>query len=78
MLDDTLGPALVAPLGEGEWAPTVDLQVQFLRPPSRDESSGAAGSCVGGKDVGFLAGELVGPDGQVLATATASAIIRRR
>jgi len=30
MLDDTLGPALVATLGEGEWAPTIDLHVQFL------------------------------------------------
>jgi len=32
MLDDTLGPALVATLGDGEWAPTIDLHVQFLRP----------------------------------------------
>lgn len=30
MLDDTLGPALVATLG-AEWAPTADLHVQFLR-----------------------------------------------
>jgi acyl-coenzyme A thioesterase PaaI-like protein len=27
MLDDTLGPALVATLGDGEWAPTTDLHV---------------------------------------------------
>jgi uncharacterized protein (TIGR00369 family) len=32
MLDDTLGPALVATLGPGESAPTTDLHVQFLRP----------------------------------------------
>jgi uncharacterized protein (TIGR00369 family) len=32
MLDDTMGPALVATLGEAEWAPTIDLQVQFLIP----------------------------------------------
>jgi len=31
MLDDTLGPALVATLGPGEFAPTTNLQVQFLR-----------------------------------------------
>src|SRR5262249_35659694 len=32
MLDDTLGPALVATLGPGLFAPTTDLHVQFLRP----------------------------------------------
>ena len=32
MLDDTLGPALVATLGPGQFAPTTDLHVQFLRP----------------------------------------------
>jgi uncharacterized protein (TIGR00369 family) len=32
MLDDTLGPALVATLGNGEWAPTTDLHVQFVKP----------------------------------------------
>ena len=32
MLDDTLGPALVATLGPGQFAPTTDLHVQFLQP----------------------------------------------
>jgi uncharacterized protein (TIGR00369 family) len=32
MLDDTLGPALVAGLDPGDFAPTTDLHVQFLRP----------------------------------------------
>ena len=32
MLDDTMGPALVATLGPGRFAPTADLHVQFLRP----------------------------------------------
>jgi uncharacterized protein (TIGR00369 family) len=32
MLDDTLGPALVAGLPPGDFAPTTDLHVQFLRP----------------------------------------------
>ena len=32
MLDDTLGPALVATLGPGLFAPTTDLHVQFMRP----------------------------------------------
>jgi len=39
MLDDTLGPALVATLSHGEWAPTTDLHVQFLLPRGRGGSS---------------------------------------
>jgi uncharacterized protein (TIGR00369 family) len=78
MLDDTLGPALVATLGEGEWAPTVDLQVQFLRPakPGRLHAKGRV--VRRGRDIAFLAGELRGPDDKVVATATATAVVRRR
>jgi uncharacterized protein (TIGR00369 family) len=32
MLDDTLGPALAATLGPDQFAPTVELKVNFLRP----------------------------------------------
>src|SRR3954452_16585214 len=32
MLDDTMGPALTATLDAGEFAPTVNLNVQFHRP----------------------------------------------
>ena len=32
MLDDTMGPALIATLDAGEFAPTVNLNVQFHRP----------------------------------------------
>lgn len=77
MLDDTLGPALVATLADGEWAPTISLNVQFVRPakPGRLRSRGRV--VRRGRDIAFLAGELM--DGEdVVATATASAIIRRR
>ena len=76
MLDDTLGPALVATLSDGEWAPTISLNVQFLRParPGRLRSRGRV--VRRGRDIVFLAGELLDGD-HVVATATASAIIRR-
>jgi uncharacterized protein (TIGR00369 family) len=32
MLDDTLGPALVCTLPPGQFAPTVELKVNFIRP----------------------------------------------
>lgn len=77
MLDDTLGPALVATLGDGEWAPTTDLHVQFLRPAAPGELRGHGRIVRRGKDVAFMAGELRNGDGEVVATATATAAIRR-
>ena len=35
MLDDTMGPALTATLEAGQFAPTVNLNVQFHRPARR-------------------------------------------
>jgi uncharacterized protein (TIGR00369 family) len=78
MLDDTLGPALVATLGEGEWAPTTDLHVQFLRPASPGELRGHGRLVRRGRDVAFMAGELRNGDGEIVATATATAAIRRK
>jgi uncharacterized protein (TIGR00369 family) len=77
MLDDTLGPALVATLADGEWAPTISLNVQFVRPakPGRLRSRGRV--VKRGRDIAFLAGELMDRE-ELVATATASAIIRRR
>jgi uncharacterized protein (TIGR00369 family) len=77
MLDDTLGPALVATLGDGEWAPTTDLHVQFMKPAKPGELRGSGRIVRRGKDVAFLAGELRNSDGDLVATATATAAIRR-
>jgi uncharacterized protein (TIGR00369 family) len=77
MLDDTLGPALVATLGDGEWAPTTDLHVQFLRPVAPGELRGHGRIVRRGRDVAFMAGELRDGEGEVVATATATAAIRR-
>ncbi len=43
MLDDTMGPAAVAQLGPGYFAPTLELKVSFLRPvgPGRWSPTGA-------------------------------------
>ena len=77
MLDDTLGPALVATLGPGEFAPTTDLHVQFLRPVRPGRLVGRGRIVKRGQDVGFLAGELYDEAGDLVATATATAQIRR-
>lgn len=77
MLDDTLGPALVATLGDGEWAPTTDLHVQFQAPARPGGLVGRGRVTRKGRQVAFLAGELHGPGGRVVATGMATAMIRR-
>jgi len=76
MLDDTLGPALVATLSHGEWAPTTDLHVQFLRPARPGRIIGRGRIVRRGGQVAFLAGELIDEQGELLATAMATANIR--
>jgi uncharacterized protein (TIGR00369 family) len=77
MLDDTLGPALVASLGPGEFAPTTDLHVQFLRPARPGRLVGRGRIVRKGRDVAFLAGELLDEEGVLIAVATATAQIRK-
>ena len=76
MLDDTLGPALVATLGPGQFGPTLDLHVQFLRPAYPGRLTGHGRVVRRGKDIAFMAGELLDDSGQVVAAATATAQIR--
>ena len=75
MLDDTMGPALVATLASDEWAPTLELKISFLRSayPGRLVGCGRVVHRAGG--VAFLAGELRDETGMLLATATATARI---
>lgn len=76
MLDDTMGPALSATLAAGEFAPTLNLNVQFLA-PAKPGLLRAVGKVVRrGGGICFLAGEL-SQDGCVVATATATAAVRR-
>jgi uncharacterized protein (TIGR00369 family) len=76
MLDATLGPALVATLGPGQFAPTTDLHVQFLRPAHPGRLTGRGRVVRRGKDIAFLAGELLDDGGQIVAVAAAKAQIR--
>jgi uncharacterized protein (TIGR00369 family) len=77
MLDDTLGPALVAGLDAGDFAPTADLHVQFLHPAAPGRLVGRGRVVRRGRDIGFLSGELLDEQGVVVAVATATAQIRR-
>jgi len=74
MLDDTLGPALVATLPAHQFAPTLELKVSFLRPARPGRLLGSGRVVHRGGTVAFLAGELRTEDG--LDVAIASATVR--
>jgi uncharacterized protein (TIGR00369 family) len=76
MLDETLGPALIATLGPDQFAPTADLHIQFLRPAKPGRLIGRGRVVRKGRDLGFMSGELVDESGEVVAVATATATIR--
>ena len=77
MLDDTMGPALVATLEPDQFAPTLELKVNFLRSARPGPIVGTARVVHRGGTIAFLAGELSDADGRLLATATATARIVR-
>ena len=77
MLDDTLGPALAATLADGEFAPTLELKVSFLRPAAPGRITGTGRVVHRGGSIAFLAGELRDEAGDLLATATATVRIIR-
>ncbi|MGI9155577.1 MAG: PaaI family thioesterase [Marmoricola sp.] len=79
MLDAAASSALMATLGPDELAPTLELNVSYLRPVPVGRLVGRGRVVHRGGTIGFLAGELYDEDGQVLATATATVrIIRPR
>jgi uncharacterized protein (TIGR00369 family) len=76
MLDDTMGPAIMATLAAGEFAPTLNLNVQFHRPAKAGPLKGVGRVVLRGTEVCQLAGELFQND-KIVATATATAVIRK-
>jgi uncharacterized protein (TIGR00369 family) len=76
MLDDTMGPALAAQLAAGEFAPTLNLNVQFFAPASPGAIRGVGRVEKRGGGICFLSGEL-SQNGRVIAVGTATAAIRK-
>jgi molybdopterin converting factor subunit 1 len=73
MLDDTMGPAAVAQLGPGYFAPTLELKVSFLRPVGPGRLIGDGRVVHMGRSIAFLEGSLADEEGNLVATATATA-----
>jgi uncharacterized protein (TIGR00369 family) len=76
MLDDTMGPALTATLNENEFAPTLELKVNFIAPAKVGKIHGQGRVIAKGGSVCVLEGELY-QDGKLVARSSATALIRK-
>jgi len=73
MLDDVMGPALFTQLGAEQFAPTIEMRVNFMR-PARPGPIIAVGHVVHRtRSLAFLEGTLSTEDGDLIATGTATA-----
>ncbi|MGI1679528.1 MAG: PaaI family thioesterase [Cellvibrionaceae bacterium] len=77
MLDDTMGPCLASLLGENQFAPTLSLKVSFIKGANPGKFTGKGKVIKKGKSICYLSSELVDADGELVATATATAKIIR-
>lgn len=78
MLDETLSPALAATLGPGEFAPTLEIKVNFISPAKVGRVLGAGRVVSRGRSICFMEGQLHDEDGNLLATAMATSKIGRQ
>jgi uncharacterized protein (TIGR00369 family) len=75
MLDDAMGPALFTTLHGDQFAPTIELKVNYMR-PARPGPIIAEGRVVHRtRSLAFLEGTLSTEDGDLIATGTATARI---
>ena len=75
MLDDTMGPALFTLLLLDRFAPTLEMKVSFLRPAKAGTLIGDGRVVQRSRSIAFLEGTLSTEDGELVATATATARI---
>ncbi|TDF63815.1 PaaI family thioesterase [Cupriavidus sp. L7L] len=77
MLDDVTAMLVTATLGAEEFCATLNLNLSFLRPASAGELLGRARLERRGKNVCYVAAELL-QDGRAVATATATCMLVSR
>jgi uncharacterized protein (TIGR00369 family) len=75
MLDDAMGPALFTLLPLDQFAPTLEMKVNFLRPARAGPLIAEGRIAHRSRSIAFLEGTLSTEDGQLVATATATARI---
>lgn len=72
MLDDTMGPLVFATLEPGQFNPTLEFKVSFLRPATLGTLTATARIVHRGRSIAFAAADLRDAGGELLATATAT------
>jgi uncharacterized protein (TIGR00369 family) len=72
MLDDTMGPLVFATLEPGQFNPTLEFKVSFLRPARLGPLTATARIVHRGRSIAFAAADLRDAGGELLATATAT------
>jgi uncharacterized protein (TIGR00369 family) len=72
MLDDTMGPALVATLPPNQFAPTLEMKVSYLEPASVGPLWGHGRVVKRGATVSFVEADLLDEAGRMVARATAT------
>jgi len=77
MLDDTMAIALLATLGENEFAPTLELKINFISPAKIGKLTGRGKVLSKGSRVGVIEGELWQEE-KLVAKATATALILKK
>ncbi len=75
MLDNVLGAALAARLKPGQFVVTLELKTSYIHPAKVGALVGEGRVVNMGRTICFLEGELHAPDGNLIATATATALI---
>ena len=75
MLDDTMGPLIVAMTEGRMFATTIDLHVHFLKPVRPGPITTKARMTQLGKKIAFAEGQLFDGDGRLSARATCSALL---
>jgi uncharacterized protein (TIGR00369 family) len=73
MLDQTAGQAIITTLEENELAPTLEIKVNFIKPAKVGALFGEGRVVHRGRSVVFAEAKLMDPEGNLLATASATA-----
>jgi uncharacterized protein (TIGR00369 family) len=75
MLDDTMGPLVVATTNGESFGPTIDLNVSFIRPVKPGPITATAQITGMGTRVAFMEGKLFDANERLCARATATALL---
>jgi uncharacterized protein (TIGR00369 family) len=72
MLDDTMGPALVATLPPAQFAPTLEMKVSYFAPAKVGPIWGRGRVVHAGRTNAFVEADLVDPHDKLIARASAT------